>query len=242
MYGPVFSRSRSCGVLMNAAPAVARMSHPAGGGVPVQPGSGGGGGAPLSLLVTAGASAGRYGLLNVTCGTAVSWVRLSVKSGPPWHSMQPPLPWKSFSPRRAASESLPSSKAVAGGGRVLTEATSWAERFAAASLHAAVLLFAQSPWTNRFMWPLTGRRIAAFNVPTLPSQKYGDVFSSPHRAGASRGPSKSVMPASPAPVAWVSWVIVPRSGLAAPSAWQVWDDSPSMKRHGARETLRPSAH
>ena len=94
-----------------------------------------------------------------------------MKSGPPWHSMQPPLPWKSFSPRSAEAESLPSSKAVAGGSRVLTYATSCATSVAAAVLHSSVLLFEQSPLTKRFMWPLTGRRIAALSVPMLPSQK-----------------------------------------------------------------------
>ena len=35
--------------------------------------------------------------------------------GPPWQAMQPPLPWKSASPRWAAAVSVPWSKREAGG-------------------------------------------------------------------------------------------------------------------------------
>src|SRR3954453_7164537 len=113
MYGAVAARSRSWGVLMNALVAGGATSQPAAGVGPAQAGAGGGG-------LGAGAGRGRgppvpYGLVNVTCGTPVLWMRLSVNCGPPWHSMQPPLPWKSFSPRRAAGDSVPSSNDVAGG-------------------------------------------------------------------------------------------------------------------------------
>src|SRR4051794_1178104 len=134
MYGAVFLRSRSCGVLMNAEQRplttwsagghgsdgdAAGWSQPAAGVAPTHSGAASGGFAPRSRLVRPG----EPGI--ATCGTPVLCSRLSVKSGPPWHSMQPPLPWKSFSPRSAAGDIVPSSKDVAGGASVPREATSW---------------------------------------------------------------------------------------------------------------------
>src|SRR3954466_10203365 len=113
MYGAVLARSRSWGVLMNGLLDGGAASQPTAGLAPAQAGSGGGGLAPRSWLVRGPPVP--YGLVNVTCGTPVLWMRLSVNCGPPWHSMQPPLPWKSFSPRREAGDSVPSSNDVAGG-------------------------------------------------------------------------------------------------------------------------------
>src|SRR3954465_747033 len=161
MYGAVAARSRSWGVLMNALVAGGAASQPAAGFGPAQPGSGGGGGAPRSLLFRVPVP---YGLVKVTCGTPVLGSRLSVNCGPPWHSMQPPLPWKSFSPRSAAGDSVPSSNDVAGGCSVLMEAGSAATRRPASASQAADAVVEQSPVTKSFMWPLTGRMTAAASV------------------------------------------------------------------------------
>src|SRR3954451_24679737 len=117
MYGPVFFRSRICGVLTKGETVGGGRSHET-GFAPTHPGSGGGAGAPRSLLSRVGGLV-PYGLVKSTCGTPVLCTRLSVKSGPPWHSMQPPLPWKSFSPSRACFDIVPSSNEVSGAYSVL---------------------------------------------------------------------------------------------------------------------------
>src|SRR3954467_13207164 len=108
MYGAVAARSRSWGVLMNGLVVGGAASQPTAGFGPAHAGSGGGGLAPLSSLVRGPPVP--YGLVKDTWGTPVLWMRLSVNCGPPWHSMQPPLPWKSFSPRSAAGATAPTPK------------------------------------------------------------------------------------------------------------------------------------
>src|SRR4051812_10652415 len=116
MYGAVFLRSRICGVLMNAVFGGGVASQPSGGLAPA-PGAGvAGGGPPRSSVQLLGwlrqfSWRSEYGLAMLRCGTPVLWIALSVNSGPPWHSMQPPLPWKIFSPRSAASDIVPLSNA-----------------------------------------------------------------------------------------------------------------------------------
>src|SRR3954453_4855205 len=240
MYGAVSLRSRICGVLTNGDATGGGTSH-ATGFAPTHPGSGGGAGAPKSVLLR-GAGSVPYGLLKSTCGTPVLWTRLSVKSGPPWHSMQPPFPWKSFSPAFAASDIVPSSNEVSGGLSVLMYAVSAAARRPASASQSADGVL-HSPVTNSFMCPCTGRAIAAASVGTLPFQKYGGVLSRSHNAGGSRGPSKSLGGAgtgcgSRSLTAW-SWTIVPSLALADPSAWQVWHVSPFSNSDGSRNILRP---
>src|SRR3954464_336213 len=98
MYGAVFLRSRICGVLTNAEFGGGGASQPGGSGVTLHASTAAVHGVrpgivlrqPRSLLRRV---VPRYGLVKFTCGTPVSCSRPSVNCGPPWHSMQPPLPW-----------------------------------------------------------------------------------------------------------------------------------------------------
>src|SRR3954468_14979771 len=156
MYGAVSLRSRICGVLTNAEFGGGTSAHPAGGLATEHAGSGPAHGVrpglmfrhPRSLLLTVGLPA-RYGLVKLTCGTPVLCSRLSVNCGPPWHSMQPPLPWNSFSPASAGGDSVPRSKSVTGGaGLLMMGARPATSRPASASQSGVAVL--QSPVTNRF--------------------------------------------------------------------------------------------
>src|SRR5882672_9467914 len=112
-----------------------------------------------------------------TCGTSVLCRRLSVRSGPEWHEMQPALPWNRRCPRSAVDDIVPRSNDVTGG--------SSERRYAAsAATRSAVGLPSLKKLRIR-------RAIRSSSDGCEPVQKYSAVSPTPHRDGGSRGPVKS---------------------------------------------------